>query len=149
MYPWAKDYFWFWDVSQSNVSCSIYKYSWLSLFKISDFLFYGGLIFSYQDFLMLLPILSWDLFTMCQVGKWGRRRQYIFVGALITGASFIAMWQMYELNGPIYNFWYFLSFSFLFYLGITPFGVPPYVAMGYEMSGDFHERRQLWQWLNG
>ena len=36
--------------------------------------------------------------------KWGRRRQYIFVGALITGASFIAMWQMYELNGPIYNF---------------------------------------------
>ena len=59
------------------------------------------------------------------------------------------MWQMYEVNGPIYNFWYFLSFSFLFYLGITIFSVP-YVAMGYEMSGDFHERTLIMavaQWI--
>ena len=80
---------------------------------------------------------------------WGRRRQYIFMGALITGASFIAMWQMHEVNGTVYNFWYFLSFSFLFYLGITIFSVP-YVAMGYEMSSDFHERTRIMavaQWI--
>ena len=80
---------------------------------------------------------------------WGRRRQYIFVGALITGASFIAMWQLYEVNGLSYNFWYFLSLSLIFYLGITIFSVP-YVAMGYEMSTDFHERTQIMaisQWI--
>ena len=45
--------------------------------------------------------------------KWGRRRQYIFVGALITGASFIAMWQMYEVNGPIIILVFLLILTFL------------------------------------
>ena len=81
--------------------------------------------------------------------KWGRRRQYVFVGAIIMGLSFIAMWQLYAENGLNYNFWYFLSLSFGFYLGLTIFSVP-YVAMGYEMSGDFHERTRIMavaQWI--
>ena len=74
--------------------------------------------------------------------KWGKRRQYVFVGALLTGISFISMWQLYPENGINFNFWYFLFFSLLFYLGITIFGIP-FVAMGYEMSDDFHERTQV------
>jgi len=81
--------------------------------------------------------------------RWGRRRQYVFIGALIMGISFVIMWQLYRENGLEYNFTYFLLWSFVFYLGITIFGVP-YVAMGYEMSNDFHERTDIMaiaQWI--
>ncbi|MBH25336.1 MAG: MFS transporter [Myxococcales bacterium] len=81
--------------------------------------------------------------------KWGRRRQYVFTGALIMGISFVIMWQLYRENGVNYNFAYFLAWSIAFYLGLTVFSVP-YVAMGYEMSTDFHERTHIMavaQWI--
>ena len=81
--------------------------------------------------------------------RWGRRRQYVFIGAIIMGVSFIIMWQLYRENGIDYNFTYFLLWSFAFYLGLTIFSVP-YVAMGYEMSNDFHERTNIMavaQWI--
>lgn len=81
--------------------------------------------------------------------RWGRRRPYVFVGALLAGFSFIAMWQIYPENGQMYNFWYFLIISLFFYFGMTLFSTP-YVAMGYEMSSDYHERTRLMaiaQWI--
>lgn len=81
--------------------------------------------------------------------KWGRRRHYVFIGSIIMGFSFVMMWQLYRENGVEYNFIYFLGWSFLFYLGLTIFSVP-YVAMGYEMSDDFHERTSIMavaQWI--
>ena len=80
---------------------------------------------------------------------WGRRRQYVFIGAIIMGVAFIIMWQIYRENSIDYNFMYFLLWSFVFYLGLTIFSVP-YVAMGYEMSDDFHERTNIMaiaQWI--
>jgi GPH family glycoside/pentoside/hexuronide:cation symporter len=81
--------------------------------------------------------------------KWGRRRQYVFVGAVIMGIAFVTMWQLHRENSVNYNFTYFLGWSFAFYLGLTIFSVP-YVAMGYEMSPDFHERTSIMataQWI--
>jgi GPH family glycoside/pentoside/hexuronide:cation symporter len=81
--------------------------------------------------------------------KWGRRKQYVFIGSIVMGLAFVIMWQLYRENGINYNFIYFLLFSFLFYLGLTIFSVP-YVAMGYEMSSDFHERTSIMavaQWI--
>jgi GPH family glycoside/pentoside/hexuronide:cation symporter len=80
---------------------------------------------------------------------WGRRKQYVFVGAVVMGISFVAMWQLYRADGVTYNFVYFLCWSFMFYLGLTLFSIP-YVAMGYEMSDDFHERTSIMavaQWI--
>jgi GPH family glycoside/pentoside/hexuronide:cation symporter len=74
--------------------------------------------------------------------KWGRRRQYVLAGAIILGISFALMWQLYAENGVTYNFWYFLVISLIFYSGLTIFSIP-YVAMGYEMSDDFHERTNI------
>ena len=74
--------------------------------------------------------------------KWGRRRQYVIIGALITGISFAFMWQLYADDSVNYNFYYFMVVSLVFYLGITIFSVP-FVAMGYEMSDDFHERTSI------
>ncbi len=87
--------------------------------------------------------------------KWGRRRQYVFLGAIIMGFSFIVMWQLHKESAIDYNFTYFLLWSLLFYVGLTIFSVP-YVAMGYEMSDDFHERTNImavaqfigqWAWV--
>jgi glycoside/pentoside/hexuronide:cation symporter, GPH family len=80
---------------------------------------------------------------------WGRRRHYVFIGAIILGISFVAMWQLHRENSLEYNFIYFLIWSFVFYTGLTIFSVP-YVAMGYEMSDDFHERTNIMaiaQWI--
>lgn len=86
---------------------------------------------------------------------YGRRKKYVFLGALIMGISFSFLWQLYIENGVNYNFTYFLIWSLVFYLGITIFSVP-YVAMGYEMSDDFHERTNImavaqsigqWAWV--
>ena len=80
---------------------------------------------------------------------WGRRRQYVFLGAIVMGITFSVMWQLYADNSVSYNFTYFLLGSFAFYIGLTIFSVP-YVAMGYEMSEDFHERTQIMaiaQWI--
>lgn len=87
--------------------------------------------------------------------KWGRRRQYVLIGAVIMGISYIAMWQLFKENSLQFNFWYFFLWSIVFYLGLTFFSVP-YVAMGYEMSDDFHERTHImavaqfigqWAWV--
>jgi len=81
--------------------------------------------------------------------KWGRRRHYVFIGAIIMAISFILMWQLERADGISYNFTYFLLWSLMFYLGLTIFSVP-YVAMGYEMSDDFHERTSIMavsQWI--
>ena len=81
--------------------------------------------------------------------KWGRRKQFVFLGAIIMGVSFVIMWQLHRDNGIQYNFTYFLLWSLVFYLGLTIFSVP-YVAMGYEMSDDFHERTSIMavaQWV--
>jgi GPH family glycoside/pentoside/hexuronide:cation symporter len=81
--------------------------------------------------------------------RWGRRRQYVILGAIVMGISFVTMWQLYRGNGVDYNFTYFLIWSFAFYIGLTIFSVP-YVAIGYEMSTDFHERTEIMaiaQWI--
>ena len=81
--------------------------------------------------------------------RFGRRRQYVITGAIIMGVAFTIMWQLYGENSVNYNFGYFLMWSFAFYIGLTIFSVP-YVAIGYEMSDDFHERTEIMaiaQWI--
>ncbi|MEY3688930.1 MAG: hypothetical protein RIT37_492 [Bacteroidota bacterium] len=74
--------------------------------------------------------------------KWGRRRPYIFIGAIISGLLFAALWQLYAENSETYNFWYFMMFSLLFLTGNTIYSTP-LIGLGYEMTSDYNERTRL------
>ena len=74
--------------------------------------------------------------------KWGRRKPYILLGSIITGVAFMIMWQLYPENSETYNFFYFLTISFFFYIGYTIFATP-LIGLGYEMTPDYNERTRL------
>ena len=74
--------------------------------------------------------------------KWGRRRPYIFVGAILSGLLFALLWQLNPENTQNYNFWYFLIMSMVFLIGNTMFATP-LVGLGYEMTSDYNERTRL------
>ena len=74
--------------------------------------------------------------------RWGRRRPYIFLGAIIAGIVFALLWQLPVGMSESYYFWWFLVGSFVFYLGYTIFATP-WVALGYELTPDYHERTRL------
>jgi len=74
--------------------------------------------------------------------RWGRRRPYIFIGAILSGIFFIMLWQLDENNSQMYNFWYFLIMSMVFLVGNTMFATP-LIGLGYEMTSDYNERTRL------
>jgi len=74
--------------------------------------------------------------------RFGRRRPYIFIGAIISGVLFAVLWQLDAENSQMYNFWYFLGFSLLYLVGNTVFATP-LIGLGYEMTSDYKERTRL------
>ena len=74
--------------------------------------------------------------------KWGRRRPYIFCGAIAAGIIFALLWQLPEGKSEEYYFWFFLIGSFIFYLAYTMFATP-WAALGYELTPDYHDRTRL------
>ncbi|MDD3322075.1 MAG: MFS transporter [Paludibacter sp.] len=74
--------------------------------------------------------------------KWGRRKPYILLGAVISGLAFMIMWQLNPENSELFNFFYFLVVSIFFYIGYTIFATP-LIGLGYEMTQDYNERTRL------
>jgi GPH family glycoside/pentoside/hexuronide:cation symporter len=74
--------------------------------------------------------------------RWGRRRPFIFVGAIFSALTFAALWLFpQDLSHEALFVWFLLG-SLVFYLGYTLYATP-WVALGYEMTPDFHERTRL------
>ncbi len=74
--------------------------------------------------------------------RFGRRRPFIAVGAVLAGVFFIAIWFIPSGLSDTTFFITFLVLSLLFYTSFTVFTVP-LLALGYEMSADFHERTKM------
>jgi len=74
--------------------------------------------------------------------RYGRRKPYIFMGAILAGLMFIMLWQMNPEASQLFNFWYFLLLSLLFIAANTIFSTP-LIALGYEMTSDYKERTRL------
>ncbi len=74
--------------------------------------------------------------------RWGRRRPYIFVGAISVAIVFTLLWQLPPGKSEGWYFWYFLGGSLIFFLAYTVYATP-WVALGYELTPDYHERTRL------
>jgi len=72
----------------------------------------------------------------------GRRRPYIFAGAILSGILFAVLWQLSPENTQMYNFWYFLILSLVYLTANTIFSTP-LIGLGYEMTSDYKERTRL------
>ena len=74
--------------------------------------------------------------------RWGRRRPFIFTGVFVAAILFAVLWQLPTGKSEMFIFWWFLIGSILFYAGFT-WWVTPWVALGYELTPDYHERTRL------
>jgi GPH family glycoside/pentoside/hexuronide:cation symporter len=74
--------------------------------------------------------------------RWGRRRPYIFVGAITVGIIYALLWQLPAGKSEHFYFTYFLVGSLIFFLAYTIYATP-WVALGYELTPDYHERTRL------
>ncbi len=74
--------------------------------------------------------------------RWGRRRPYIFAGAILSGLIYIALWRLPRGHTEAWYATWFLTGSILFYAAYTVFAAP-WVALGYELTPDYHERTRL------
>ncbi|WPJ95374.1 MFS transporter [Coraliomargarita algicola] len=74
--------------------------------------------------------------------KWGRRRPWIALGAMLSGITFSAIWLFPAGLSEMGYFFWFLITSLIFFLAFTVFSVP-YMALGMEMSSDYNERTSV------
>ncbi|MBM3250128.1 MAG: MFS transporter [Candidatus Omnitrophica bacterium] len=74
--------------------------------------------------------------------RWGRRKPVIFFGAITGGICYALMFQLFKGHSELFYFWYFLLFQTLYFIGFTCFSIP-WIALGYEMTPDYHERTRL------
>ena len=105
-------------------------------------------------FVMAIPRL-WDAITDPLVGnisdntrsRFGRRRPYIFFGAIALGIGFALLWMAPKGWSENMTFGYILIASLFFYTAVTVFDVPR-GALGYEMTNDYHERTRLFAYCS-
>jgi GPH family glycoside/pentoside/hexuronide:cation symporter len=71
----------------------------------------------------------------------------MFVGLLAVGACLALMWQMPRGWSDMGYFWFFFGMSIVFYLAYT-FYATPFVALGYELTPDYHERTRVMGVMN-
>lgn len=74
--------------------------------------------------------------------RYGRRRPFMLGGAILAGLLFALLFQLYKSNTETYNFWYFLVIQCLFVVAFAFFAIP-FIALGFEMTPDYHERTRL------
>ena len=74
--------------------------------------------------------------------RWGRRRPWIALGAVLCALSFAGMWLFPRGMGNLFYFFWYLVTSLIFYVAFTIFSVP-YIALGMELSPDYHERTSV------
>lgn len=78
-------------------------------------------------------------------GRWGRRRPFIVLGALLSGLTVALIWWTPEAASKDFQFYWLVAFLLLSTVGTTCFAVP-YVALGMETPSSVHERTSWMAW---
>lgn len=121
-------------------SLNIFMYFLVTAFGMDPFT--AGLLAGLPRFFDAITDPIMGFITDNTKSRWGRRRPYIVIGAILSGIVFALLWQLNADNSQTYNFWYFLIFSLLFTVGNTMYATP-FVGLGYEMTSDYNERTRL------
>ncbi len=121
-------------------SLGVFMFFLLTAFGMDPFL--AGLLGGLPRFFDAItdPIMGY--ISDNTTSKYGRRKPYIFIGAIMSGVLFAVLWQLNPDNTQAYNFWYFLILSMVYLLGNTMFSTP-LIGLGYEMTSDYNERTRL------
>src|SRR6266851_5732837 len=117
------------------------------------------LLFFYTNVVMLSPSLAglalavgriWDGVNDPVVGylsdsttsRFGRRRPYLLASTLPLGLSFFLLWSPPQGMGSMGNF-LFLAAAYILMDAFFTLYATPYLALGAELSHDYHERTQI------
>lgn len=92
----------------------------------------------------------WDAFTDPLMGsisdnartRWGRRKPFILLGALLSALLYMLVWFVPESFGHVAATTWFLVTALMFFTSFTIFAVP-YTSQGFELTPDSHERTRL------
>jgi GPH family glycoside/pentoside/hexuronide:cation symporter len=74
--------------------------------------------------------------------RWGRRRPFIFIGAILQALAFGAIWMAPEAWSDTYKAIYLAVALIVFYSFYTVFSVP-LMGLTYEMTPDYKERTNV------
>jgi GPH family glycoside/pentoside/hexuronide:cation symporter len=78
-------------------------------------------------------------------GRWGRRRPYLILGAVLLAASILAIFAAPAFASQSARVWYTGAVLVFYATAYSVFNVP-YMAMPGEMTKSYHERTQLMSW---
>jgi len=86
------------------------------------------------------PLMGWisDNFR----SKWGRRRPFIFVGAICAGLTYPLIWWFPTDMSQVGIMFWVIGFGILFYTCFTVWAMP-YQSMLMEMTPDYNERTRV------
>jgi len=78
--------------------------------------------------------------------RWGRRRPYIFTGAVLCAVMLPLVWLAPVVTDRAV-FWWVTILGTLYFTAYTVF-IIPFQALGFEMTTDYDERTRLLAWPN-
>ncbi len=103
---------------------------------------------------VLMILRGWDAFVDPVVGnlsdnfrsRWGRRRPFMFVGAVMTAVFSILIWRLPSGTSETAKVVYLVAIGMLFYVSYSTWAMP-YYSLQLELTPDYDERTRLSAWM--
>lgn len=78
--------------------------------------------------------------------RWGRRRPFMFVGAILTGIMYFLFWHLPIGTSPLVNGIWLAGMGMLFYTCFASWSMP-YYSLQLELTPNYDERTRLVAWI--
>jgi GPH family glycoside/pentoside/hexuronide:cation symporter len=142
--PRSKKLFWSMGAFSDTYMANAVSYLAMPIYQVGL-----GLDPRWLGLAMGIPRL-WDAFSDPLMGnisdntksKWGRRRPFIFLGAILSGLLFALLWFPPSFLGKTGLTVYFIVVCLLYYTAYTIYTVP-WGALGLGLSTDYNERTRI------
>lgn len=103
---------------------------------------------------ILMVLRAWDALTNPVMGnisdnartRWGRRRPFMFAGAVLTALIYPALWYLPAGWGETARAVYLTVAGLVFFTAFTLWSMP-YYALQLELTPDYDERTRLTAWM--